>query len=87
MNTSFPIGKIWGIPIRLHWTFVVGILWVAIIFGAIPPINFLGKIYGFGAVEPVSIRWIYSFAFAILLFICVAIHELGHSYIARHYNI
>jgi Zn-dependent protease len=24
------IGKIWGIPIRLHWTFLVGIFWVAI---------------------------------------------------------
>jgi Zn-dependent protease/CBS domain-containing protein len=87
MNTSIQIGKIWGIPIRLHWTFLVGIFWVAIIFGAIPPITFLGKTYGFGAVEPASIKWIYSFAFAILLFICVAVHELGHSYIARRYSI
>jgi Zn-dependent protease/CBS domain-containing protein len=87
MNSSFQIGKIWGIPIRLHWTFIVGIFWVAIAFGAIPPISFLGKTYGFGAVEPASIKWIYSFAFAILLFVCVAIHELGHSYIARVYGI
>jgi Zn-dependent protease/CBS domain-containing protein len=87
MNSSFQIGRIWGIPIKLHWTFLVGIFWIAIAFGAIPPITFLGKTYGFGAVEPASIKWTYSFVFAILLFICVAVHELGHSYIARHYNI
>ncbi len=87
MDSSFQIGNIWGIPIKLHWTFVVGIFWVAIAFGIIPPITFLGKTYGFGSVEPASIKWIYSFAFATLLFICVAVHELGHSYVARHYNI
>ncbi len=87
MDSSFQIGNIWGIPIKLHWTFVVGIFWVAIAFGLIPPISFLGKTYGFGSIEPASIKWIYSLAFAILLFICVAIHELGHSYVARRYNI
>jgi Zn-dependent protease/CBS domain-containing protein len=87
MDSSFQIGNIWGIPIKLHWTFVVGIFWVAIAFGIIPPITFFGKTYGFGSVEPASIKWIYSFAFATLLFICVAVHELGHSYVARRYNI
>ncbi len=87
MDSSFQIGNIWGIPIKLHWTFVVGIFWVAIAFGLIPPISVLGKTYGFGSIEPASIKWIYSLAFAILLFICVAIHELGHSYVARRYNI
>ncbi len=65
----------------------MGIFWVAIAFAAIPPITFLGKTYDFGAVEPASIKWAYSFVFAILLFISVGVHELGYSYIARHYNI
>ena len=32
-------------------------------------------------------RWAYSLAFAVLLFVCVALHELGHSYVARAYGI
>ncbi len=86
MNSSFQIGKIWGIPIRLHWTFILGIIWVAIIYASVSTtVN--GMIYGFASVEPTEVRWIYSFVFAILLFICVGLHELGHSYIARHHEI
>lgn len=86
MNSSFQIGKIWGIPIRLHWTFLLGIIWVAIIYASTSA-TWRGMTYGFGAVEPAEIRWIYAFAFAILLFICVGLHELGHSYIARRQGI
>jgi len=84
MNSSFQIGKIMGIPLRLHITFLAIIPWVALIFGSVSmPDPFFGKTYGFGAVEPALVRWAYSFAFAILLFVCVALHELGHSYVAR----
>jgi len=86
MNSSFQIGKIWGIPIQLHWTFILGIIWVAIVYASVS-ITLYGMIYGFAAVEPAEVRWIYAFVFAILLFICVGLHELGHSYIARHHGI
>jgi len=82
MNSSFQIGKVMGIPVRLHLTFLAVIPWVAYIFGQVNT-QWLGRLYGFGAVEPTSTRWIYSFAFAILLFVCVGLHELGHSYVAR----
>lgn len=86
MNSSIQIGKIWGIPIRLHWTFILGIIWVAIVYASISTV-WRGMIYGFAAVEPAEVRWLYSFVFAILLFICVGLHELGHSYIARRHGI
>ena len=81
MNSSFQIGKIMGIPIRLHMTFLSIILWVA--WSSAPRACPLWNNYGFGNVEPLSVRWAYSLAFAILLFVCVALHELGHSYIAK----
>ncbi|OPY46019.1 MAG: Zinc metalloprotease [Methanosaeta sp. PtaU1.Bin028] len=86
MNTAFQIGKIMEIPIRLHITFLVIIPWVAYAFASVSTYIF-GKLYGFGAVEPATLRWIYSFAFAILLFVCVALHELGHSFVARRFGI
>jgi Zn-dependent protease/CBS domain-containing protein len=49
--------------------------------------TYFGWPYGFGAVQPSTTRWAYSLAFAVLLFVCVALHELGHSYIARAYGI
>lgn len=86
MNTSIQIGKVMGIPVRLHWTFLAIIVYIGVGFGYLSqPIY--GIPYGFGAVEPMQVKWLYSFAFAILLFACVALHELGHSYVAKVYGI
>ena len=71
-----------GIPIRLHWTFLLVILYIAWAFASISQ-QVLGRTYGLGSIEPVSLRWTYSLVFAIVLFACVALHELGHSYIAH----
>lgn len=86
MKTAFQIGKVMGIPIRLHITFLAIIPWFTYMF-AIWSTTILNGIYGFGAVEPPSSRWIYSFAFSILLFVCIALHELGHSYVAMRHGI
>jgi len=86
MNSAFQIAKIAGIPIRLHITFLAIIPVVAYIFGTFSQ-PLYGKLYGFGAVESPEIRWIYSLAFAILLFACVGLHELGHSFVAMRYGI
>ena len=86
MHSSFQIGKLMGIPIRLHITFLAIILWVALVFGT-TSVPLFGSDYGFGNVQPYSVRWAYSLAFAILLFVCVGLHELGHSYIARKFGI
>ena len=94
MSAAFSIGRIAGIPIRLHITFLAIIPIVAYIFStftATTPLEVLGQVYdlsyGFAAVEPPEVRMAYSFAFAILLFLCVALHELGHSFVAMRYGI
>lgn len=86
MNFALQIGKIAGIPIRLHITFLAIIPVVAYLFGTFSQLVY-GKPYGFGAVEPLELRWIYSLAFSILLFTCVVLHELGHSFVAMRYGI
>ncbi len=97
MSSAFSIGKIAGIPIRLHITFLAIIPFVAISFanisGSLPvdSVTLFGEVYelsyGFSSVEPTMARWAYSFAFSILLFACVALHELGHSFVAMRYGI
>lgn len=86
MENSIQLGRVMGIPVRLHVTFLLIIPWVAYLFGSVSATVF-GKLYGFGAVEPPLVRWIYSLLFAILLFVCVGLHELGHSYVAKRYGI
>lgn len=85
MNTSIQIGKVMGIPVRLHITLLF-IPWFAYIFASVSD-TYFGWPYGFGGVQPYMTRWAYSLAFAVLLFVCVALHELGHSYVARSYGI
>jgi Zn-dependent protease/CBS domain-containing protein len=85
MNTSIQIGKVMGIPVRLHITLLF-IPWFSYLFASMSD-TYFGWPYGFGAVQPSTTRWAYSLAFAVLLFVCVALHELGHSYIARAYGI
>jgi Zn-dependent protease/CBS domain-containing protein len=82
MNSSLQLGKIIGIPVRLHWTFLVVILYIAWAFASFNELV-LGRAYGLGSIQPASLRWICSLFFAIVLFACVALHELGHSYMAR----
>ena len=82
MNSSLQIGRAMGIPLRVHWTLILVIFYVAWAFASFSEPIF-GRTYGFGDIEPSSMRWIYSLLFAILLFVCVALHELGHSYVAR----
>jgi Zn-dependent protease/CBS domain-containing protein len=82
MNSSLQLGKIMGIPVRLHWSFLVVILYVAWAFSTFSSPIF-GRTYGFAGIDSGNLRWSFSLGFAILLFVCVGLHELGHSYVAR----
>jgi Zn-dependent protease/predicted transcriptional regulator len=78
MKYSFKIGSVWGIPIELHFTFLLLILAVFIL-SLIPYLQNYPTISFFSA--------FYMFFIILFLFVFVVFHELAHSIIARHYGI
>ncbi len=77
MRYSFKIGSAWGIPIELHFTFLLLIL-------AVFALSLAGALYNtffnfFSA--------FYTFFIVLFLFIFVVFHELAHSVVARRYGI
>ena len=81
MASSFKIGSIIGIPIKIHITFLIVLPFFAFVF-AINPAP-----YGFNDVEPKVLGYALAFLTTILLFVCVLLHELGHSYVAKKYGV
>jgi len=76
MNSSIQIGKIMGIPIKLHITFLL----------IIPVFGYMFANNLFSDVEPFWFRYGLGLAVAVLLFTCVLLHELGHSYVAKKHG-
>ncbi|NJD53853.1 MAG: CBS domain-containing protein [Candidatus Methanoperedens sp.] len=79
MKTSIQLGKIMGIPIKLHITFLLILPFFAWNFAVNP------SPFGFRDQE-VPLRYVLSLAAAVFLFVCVLLHELGHSYIAKKHG-
>ena len=71
MKWSFQIGKLFGIPIRIHLTFLLLLFFVGI----------SGSKYGG------STGTLFGMISIVLIFLCVVLHEIGHSLVARHYGI
>jgi Zn-dependent protease/predicted transcriptional regulator len=72
MNWSFGIGRIFGISVNIHWTFVMLLGWVfasELAAGHNPLMAFEGVM------------------FIVTLFGCVVLHELGHALTARKFGI
>lgn len=65
--SALRIATVAGIPIRLHFTFLLFLLWV----GLAGPHRAGGL----------------SVAYVLALFLCVALHELGHGIVAQRYDI
>lgn len=79
MKTSIQIGKIIGIPIKLHITFLLILPVFAWNFAVNP------SPFGFSD-QDLTLRYVLSLATAVSLFVCVILHELGHSYIAKKHG-
>jgi Zn-dependent protease/CBS domain-containing protein len=72
MKYSLSLGRIAGIQIFVHWTFLILIGWIV----------YINLKQGMGTVD---IFW--SVLFILTLFACVTFHELGHALAAKRYNI
>jgi Zn-dependent protease len=72
MRWSFTIGRLFGIRLELHVTFLLFIGWIAVTQGL-----FAGE----------SARALAAVALLLLVFACVVLHELGHALTARRFGI
>lgn len=69
---SISLGKLFGIPTSIHWTFWILIAWIIFVNAS------QGQ-------DRASTLWYVLFVFTI--FACVVLHELGHALAARRYGI
>ena len=74
MSWSLKLLKVNGIPIRIHFTFLLVVAWAAYIGFEDGGANWLQNV-GF------------MVAFVLLLFFCVLLHELGHSLVAQLFGV
>ncbi len=81
MKSSYQIGSIMGIPIKIHITFLLILPIFALVFATNP------QPYGFADIGSSAVTYGLSLLTTIMLFACVLLHELGHSYIAKSYGI
>ncbi|MDR3634097.1 MAG: site-2 protease family protein [Isosphaeraceae bacterium] len=72
MSWSWKLGRIAGIPIYVHWTFLILIAWV-VMGHALQGHTVATTIEGVG--------------FVLSIFGCVVLHELGHALAARRYGV
>lgn len=70
MKWSIPMGRVWGIPIRMHSTFILLLIWIAWLGWSVDGLR--------------SSLW--ALALILCLFACVVLHELGHSIVAMRFG-
>ncbi len=71
-DRSLKLGKVFGIPVSIHWTFTLLLIWI---FGS--------SIYRGASIETA----LWSVVYVLILFLCVFLHELGHALMAKKYGI
>ena len=72
MKYSLRLGKVSGIKIEVHWTFLILIAWI--IFSSL-------------RTNADSAETIWSLLLVLAVFACVILHELGHALAAKKFNI
>ncbi|MEM9675020.1 MAG: site-2 protease family protein [Bacteroidota bacterium] len=72
MKWSLSLGKVSGIQVYIHWTFLILVGWI---------------VFQNVASGQTTDQILWSVAFLFAIFLCVFLHELGHALAARRYNI
>lgn len=73
MGTNLAEFRLFGIDVKVHWSFILVLAFGAFLYGAGPAGWLVGSLYG-----------VLTF---LLLFVCVTLHEYGHALTARHFGI
>lgn len=72
MKANLSLGRVFGIKIKIHWTFLFLILWII----------FSEQNRG-GDTSSI----LFNLALVLAAFVCILLHELGHALTAKHYGI
>jgi Zn-dependent protease len=72
MSWSWKLCRIAGIPIYVHWTFLILLVWIVI---------------GYWAQSNDIVAGLEGGGFILSLFGCVVLHELGHALVARRFGV
>jgi len=72
MKWTLEIGKLFGVRIRIHWTFFLLLFWIVFV-----------EYNRTGSAETIF----YTTLFIIAIFTCVVFHEMGHILMARRYDV
>jgi len=91
---NYTIARIWGIPIRINISLIVFLPILAWLIGSDVQLAVYAEIIEVltpATVDPEALgetdRWLVGGAAAVGLFVSVAIHELGHAWMAMRYEI
>lgn len=72
MGSSMRLFRVWGIDVKVHWSFVLILAYGAFIYsGRSNPL--VGALYGIVII--------------LLLFVCVLLHEFGHALTAKYFKV
>lgn len=86
MSASIQVGKIIGIPIRLHFSFLFVLFWIVLGFATNPAMEYRIPL-GLGGIEiSPFLRYFLATLAAILFFFAILLHEMAHSYVAMRYG-
>ena len=78
---ALQVGSVSGIPVRVHWSFLVALPFLAVIFGE--HFQVVARLAGVDVGELGGQPWMWGLGLTILLFLSVLLHELAHALYAR----